>query len=419
VKHGAVPRPLATYQRINVTPACETERVTTAPPTGEEMVAALRSLYEQFLAAASSGPLVTVDSFLHDGGTAAEVSEMLSCDPVIAGYLAIERPMLTIPSSGSGYELRSSIGAFLRELAVSSLPFDDEAVRFLGAMRVMDDVVPARVQVAIVGISVEERVALPFGSLMPATPNALALPEGEGEPPPFALFEFVVDVPAAVVGVNARPWTASEFEDKDGVFRELVEEPLGRLMVSLALGYANPVQERVFWLAPLYSDSRVSRDAIPIGPAWSGSLRHRYPKLEVDRLCRDAEIVACAPDVSRLALAAQRYFQAIAERIRPADKLIDYVIAIEAITRTSDGKEQCERLVALIGDGIPDSGVDNRADFKLVKDTRNDIVHGKRPPRNVASIANVAQRLVDHAITAAVRKDVAAVKRAAASCSAR
>jgi hypothetical protein len=38
--------------------------MTAAPPTDDEIIAALRSLHERFLAAASSEPLVTVDSFL-------------------------------------------------------------------------------------------------------------------------------------------------------------------------------------------------------------------------------------------------------------------------------------------------------------------------------------------------------------------
>ena len=78
--------------------------------------------------------------------------------------------------------------------------------------------------------------------------------------------------------------------------------------------------------------------------------------------------MARVPDVTRIAIAARRYFQAITERVRPADSLIDYAIAIEAITQTSNGKKQRDRVVRLIGAGVPELGVDNAADFKLVKE---------------------------------------------------
>src|SRR5262249_18309600 len=102
--------------------------------------------------------------------------------------------------------------------------------------------------------------------------------------------------------------------------------------------------------------------------------------------------------------------QAITERVRPADSLIDYAIAIEAITRTSQGTKQRDGLVGLIGAGVPELRVDNAADFNLVKDTRNDIVHSRGRPTNVAGVASVARRLVDHAITSAVREEVVATK---------
>jgi hypothetical protein len=84
---------------------CDTKRMTAAPPTDDEIIAALRSLHERFLAAASSEPLVTVDSFLHYGETDANVTALLQRDPVIDGYLALEQPMLNVPGGGTGYDI--------------------------------------------------------------------------------------------------------------------------------------------------------------------------------------------------------------------------------------------------------------------------------------------------------------------------
>jgi hypothetical protein len=211
-----------------------------------------------------------------------------------------------------------------------------------------------------------------------------------------------------VSGAGRDPWTAHAREEAELALAEAADEPLGRLMVSLACSYANPVQERMVWSGPLYSGSQVGRGAIPIGSAWTSGPRMGYPTLELDRLARAAAVVARVPDITRIAIAARRYFQAITERVRPADSLIDYAIAIEAITQTSHGKKQRDRLIDLIGAGVPELAVDIAADFKLVKDTRNDIVHSNGRPTNVAGIASVARRLVDHAITSAVREDVVA-----------
>jgi hypothetical protein len=168
------------------------------------------------------------------------------------------------------------------------------------------------------------------------------------------------------------------------------------------------VQERVVWVGPLYSGSQVGRGAIPIASAWTSARGMGYPMLELDRLTQAAAVVARVSDITRIAIAARRYFQAITERVRPADSLIDYAIAIEAITQTSHGKKQRDRLIELIGAGVPQLGGDNAADFKLVKDTRNDIVHSRGRPTNVAGVASVARRLVHHAITSAVREDALA-----------
>ena len=72
------------------------------------------------------------------------------------------------------------------------------------------------------------------------------------------------------------------------------------------------------------------------------------------------------------------------------------------------------RFLRSFGQRVPfemDPGADERlytADFKLVKDARNAIVHIRGRPTNVAGVASVARRLVDHAITSAVREDVIA-----------
>jgi len=382
-----------------------------APPADEEVIAALRSLHERFLIAASSEPLVTADSFLHYGETDANIVGLLRCDPVIGGYLALDQPMVNVAGGATGYDLRAAIAAFLRRVQDGERAFEGEAKRLLRALRVTDGVVPVRVRTVLLGFSFEEPVALPFGQLFPATRSDLALPDTSEPEPPASVFEIVVDAPAAVGGAGRDPWTADAPEHAELALAEAADEPLGRLIVALACSYANPVQERMVWSGPLYSGSQAGRGAIPIGSAWTNGPLMGYPTLELDRLAQAAAVVARVRDITRIAIAARRYFQAITERVRPADSLIDYAIAIEAITQTSHGTKQRDRLIELIGAGVSELGIDNAADFKLVKDTRNDIVHSRGRPTNVAGIASVARRLVDHAIRSAVREDVAAATR--------
>ena len=337
-------------------PPCDTERVTAAPPADAEIIVALRSLHKRFLIAASSEALVTVDSFLQYGETDADVTTLLLRDPVIASYLALDQPMLNFAGGGIGYDLRAAIAAFLRRVQGNERAFEAEAKRLLRGLRLTDGVVPVCVRTVLLGFSIEEPVPLPFGQLFPATSSDLALPDTSQPGPPTSVLEVIVDAPAAISGVGRDPWTADAREQAELALAEAADEPLGRLMVSLACSYANPVQERMVWIGPLYSGSQIGRGAIPIGSAWTSSPGVGYPTLELDRLADAASVVVRVPDITRIAIAARRYFQAITERVRPADSLIDYAIAIEAITQTSNGKEQRDRLVHLIGAGVPELG---------------------------------------------------------------
>lgn len=106
-----------------------------------------------------------------------------------------------------------------------------------------------------------------------------------------------------------------------------------------------------------------------------------------------------------IAVAARRYFMAISERARPADKLIDLVIAIEALTDESDLEPQRKRLVQLLTGGVlADQKI--RDDFTLIKYARNDIVHRGRIAPNADSLGGVARMYVDLAIHARVHEAI-------------
>jgi hypothetical protein len=114
--------------------------------------------------------------------------------------------------------------------------------------------------------------------------------------------------------------------------------------------------------------------------------------------------------VKPIAVAARRYFMAISERARPADKLIDLVIAIEALTDESDLEPQRKRLVQLVTGGVlGDQKI--RDDFTLIKYARNDIVHTGKTAPDADSLAGIARMYVGLAIHARVREAIQASAR--------
>jgi hypothetical protein len=127
--------------------------MTAAPPADEEIIASLRLLHERFLVAASSEPLVTVDSFLHYDEPDAGVTALLRRDPVIGGYLALDQPMLNVAGGGTGYDLRGAIAAFLRRVQGGERVIEGEAQRLLRALRLTDGVVPVRVRTVLLGFA--------------------------------------------------------------------------------------------------------------------------------------------------------------------------------------------------------------------------------------------------------------------------
>jgi hypothetical protein len=231
------------------------------------------------------------------------------------------------------------------------LPFDAEAERFLRSVRVTGGVVAALVRIVIFGFSVSEPVSLPFGRLVPAMRRDIVLPKRQGDPPLAVVLEAVGDVPAVVADSSNDPWTSQERNRHAAAMDEVINEPLDRLMVALAVSYANPIQEHLAQVGALYAGGSIGRNPLPIGAALINPPPGGYPQVDIERLKRNAELVAQVPNVKPIAVAARRYFMAISERARPADKLIDLVIAIEALTDESKLTPQRKRLVQLVAGG--------------------------------------------------------------------
>ena len=224
------------------------------------------------------------------------------------------------------------------------------------------------------------------------------------------MLEAIRDVPAVIGDTNNHPWTNDDRDRAAAAEDEAINDPLDRLMVSLAVSHANPIEEHLAYVGALYAGGSLGRNPLPIGFALLNPPPGGYPELDIERLKRNAEIVARVRDVKPIAVAARRYFMAISERARPADKLIDLVIAIEALTDESHLEPQRKRLVQLLTGGVlGDQKI--RDDFTLIKYARNDIVHKGKIAPNADSLAGIARMYVDLAIHARVREAVQASAR--------
>ncbi len=373
--------------------------------TDIEIIAALRKVHERVESEFSSS-IDGIDAWVRHNNANAPVIALLERDTEVADRLAIPGHLFLMTAHGGvEYKLHDRVVGFLRQLQIGRLAFDAEAERFLRSLRMTGGVVPALIRIVIFGFNVAEPVDLPFGQLVPALRPDIVLPKLQADPPRAVVLEAIRDVPAVIGDTDNHPWTNEDRDRNAAAEDEAINEPLDRLMVSLAVSYANPIQEHLAYVGALYAGGSLGRNPLPIGFALLNPPPDGYPELDIERLKRNAEIVARVPDVKPIAVAARRYFMAISERARPADKLIDLVIAIEALTDESDLEPQRKRLVQLLTGGVlGDQKI--RDDFTLIKYARNDIVHKGRIAPNADSLAGIARMYVDLAIHARVREAI-------------
>lgn len=255
-----------------------------------EVIATLRALHERFDAEFKSS-LDGIESWVRQDDADAPVLALLERDPEVAAQLAIPGNLFLMTAHGGvEYRLHDSVVGFLRQLRVGGLPFDVEAERFLRSVRVRDGVVPALIRIVIFGFSVSEPVRLPFGQLVPATLRDIVLPKPQVEPPHAVVLEAIGDVPAVVGDPLNDPWTDEERERHAASTDEATNQPLDRLMVALALSYANPIQEHLAFVGALYAGGAVGRDPLPVGASLINAPPGGYPKLDIDRLKSNAEL---------------------------------------------------------------------------------------------------------------------------------
>ena len=179
--------------------------------------------------------------------------------------------------------------------------------------------------------------------------------------------------------------------------------PNGRA-IGFDLVHDGPVQEHVVWRAPRYTDSGGSINPPPLAPMvldWPYEIASG-PRL--DQLLDTAEAIA-EISMDRLAVATRRYILARAERTRATDQIVDYVIAIEAITGVGGGPARGAALADLIARS-PSDADEVEAEHKRLTDRRNAIIHNGASPSGARKVAAGGRALVSRALNAQVRHEL-------------
>lgn len=349
----------------------------------------------------------TVDSWLCcDGWPYAEhVLALLREDPVIGRALEGQQFLYLVTGSGTGFGPQVWLDGFLRAAEERTQDeWADEARAFLGVLRTENGRVPVQVRTTLAGLKLgtDTSIDLPFGRLRLARPADFSGSRRFAELPPAAVFEYEHEIPAAVA--QADPFSGAP----GAALRQRVEAEhdhhVARVLLALALVHDGPIQEHMVWRAPRYTDSGSSINVPPLAPIVADWPYEIASGPRLDRLVETAELIA---DISmdHLAVAVRRYLIARAERTRPTDQIVDYVIAIESMTGVGGGSARGRALAALIG-STPADAADVEAGHKRLTDLRNDIIHEGATPVAAPEVARIGRELVRRGLEALVRREL-------------
>lgn len=380
--------------------------VTTAGESDSELIAALLKFVEQArLGVEETG--LSLEDWMRTGHPAAGLLELLNSDQLVAATTKAGSILRLPPALGFAADPWLWVLGYVREALQPDVNGEAEAGRFLRFVRMEGGAVPARVRVTLFGPTVSESIKLVSGRLLPGTPQDLAIRDSE-DLPPASVFECVIDVPARLThDPNNMVWTVEDGERLEAdMYETLDEQGLGQLLIAFVFCQPDTlVQEHVVAVSPLYGDRYVGLNAVPVGSGWSGTGHGKQrPAIDPSELQQVTGAIALLGQTRRVVVATRRYFQARAERSRPADSLVDYGTAIEALSGTSSGKDQGAWLKALLGS---DPAWSHRVagDFRQLKDARNSILHDGVTPPDARALVSWNRSLIENAITATVRRD--------------
>ncbi|HEX4436454.1 MAG TPA: hypothetical protein VH061_06610 [Solirubrobacteraceae bacterium] len=216
-----------------------------------------------------------------------------------------------------------------------------------------------------------------------------------GGPLPATVFQYETEIPAAIAAERV------SFDDAvaEGATREH-EEALTRLLLALAFVTGGPVQVDATMYEPVFSGSSAGEQPEIGGPILSGHLTMLNESAADD--LRPAYAALVDVPVRHVGVAVRRYLMARSERVRPADQVIDYAIAIESMTSERYAQDQGKEVAALLASNDCERW-QVAGEHKDFRRARERIIHEGEIPADVEHAARLGESLVLRSLRARVR----------------
>jgi hypothetical protein len=300
-------------------------------------------------------------------------------------------------SAGSGLELldpwlRSLLHRVLIEPGLRRPDWEGEISRFLDVLRVRDGTVFCAVKSAFAGIALPNAgFELDDGIVRPALDSDFHVPVGETAPVGI-VFEYRTQLPASAgpVGLSFPDELVARIETAH-------QTRLTRFLLAVALTTAAPVQDQLVMKAIDFGGGGSGRLPEEVGPIVSS---HQYllDESAIDRIC-DCYLSLAGKNLGRLGVATRRFLVARTERVRPADQIIDYAIALESMTSERYADKQGKELARLLANDVSERKV-IESEHKRFRAAREAIVHDGVIPPDVGGVAEMGRGLVKRSLWA-------------------
>jgi hypothetical protein len=326
------------------------------------------------------------------------VIEALSDDPEVGPNIGRERFLQVAGVSAcSGLEildpwLRSLLHRVLIEPGFDRSDWDREVGQFLDVLAVLDGAVSCTVRSAFAGMTLPEGgFELDDGMVRPAVATDFFVPIGATAPDGIVL-EYRAHLPAA-----AAPLGLSFPEELVAEVETAHQTRVTRFLLAIALSTEAPIQEQLVMKeidfgaggsgkAPEEAGPIISFANFPLDKSAVGRVRSVYAGL-------------AGKDLGRLGVATRRLLLARTERVRPADQIIDYAIALESMTSKRYGDKQGKELARLLASNEVERET-LESDHERFRSAREAIVHDGVVPADSPSIAQTGRDLVGRSLRA-------------------
>ncbi len=318
--------------------------------------------------------------------------DALHADPEIGPNVGRDRFLhVAGVSAGSGLELldtwlRGLLHRVLVEPGLERSDWEGEIGRFLDVLRVRDGTVLCVVKSALAGLVLPNAgFELEDGVVRPALGSDFYVPIGETAPAG-VVFEYRAQLPAAAGPVGF------SFSDEVVARTETAHQArLTRFLLTVALTTEAPVQEQLVMKAIDFGGGGSGRLPEEVGPIVS-TRQYLSDERAIDRI-RRCYMLLTGENLGRLGVATRRFLVARTERVRAADQIIDYAIALESMTSERYAEKQGKELAGLLADDARERKA-IASEHKCFRAAREAIVHDGVIPPDVKGMAEMGRGLV-------------------------